>query len=76
MADDIEPILFKAQIIKVQTTVDGAIRLTLDLPETAIDVATKMMQAKQAGAILEIAAVPIEKQQVNNAIPSRSEWKP
>jgi hypothetical protein len=51
---------FKAQVTKVQTMVDGGIRIILDLPEDAIDIATKMMQAKQAGAMLEIAAVAVK----------------
>jgi hypothetical protein len=55
-----EVIHFKAQVAKVQTMVDGGIRIILDLPEDAIDTATKMMQAKQAGAILEIAAVAVK----------------
>ena len=52
-------IRFQAQVTKVQTMVDGGIRVILDLPETAIDTATKMMQAKQAGAVLEVAAIPV-----------------
>lgn len=58
MADE-NVIRFKAQVAKVQTMVDGGIRVILDLPEDAIDTATKMMQAKQAGAVLEIAAIAI-----------------
>ena len=52
-------ICFQAQIQKVQTLADGGLRLTLDLAESEIDTATKMMQAKQAGAVLEIAALPM-----------------
>jgi hypothetical protein len=55
-----ETIQFGATIYKVQTLVDGGIRVTLDLPETAIAQATKLMQARQAGAVLEVAAVAIE----------------
>lgn len=54
-----EAIRFSAQVAKVQTLADGGLRLVLDLPETAIDAATQLMQVKQAGAMLEVAAVPV-----------------
>jgi hypothetical protein len=54
-----EPIHFTAQVAKVQTLADGGLRLILDLPETAIDVAAEMMKVKQAGAVLEIAAIAV-----------------
>jgi len=53
-------IRFTAEVAKVSTLADGGIRLVLDLPESAIDTAKKMMEVRQAGAILEIAAVPVE----------------
>lgn len=56
-----EVIRFTAQVSKVSTLSDGGIRLIFDISETAIDTATKMMQVKQAGAILEIAAIPVNK---------------
>lgn len=59
-------IVFPAEIIKVQTMVDGAIRLTLDLPADQIQNAAKLMEANQRGAILEIAAVAIDKEIKNN----------
>ena len=58
-----EAIRFQAQVQKVQTLADGGIRLTLDLAETEIQTATQMMQVKQAGALLEVAAVPVEAKQ-------------
>jgi len=54
-----EPLHFTASVAKVQTMVDGGLRLVLDLPETAIDIAAAMMQAKQAGAVLECAVVAV-----------------
>lgn len=54
------PIRFTAQVVRVQTMADGGLRLILDLPETAIETATAMMQVKQAGAILEVAAIAIQ----------------
>lgn len=59
MIEDI--IRFSAQVSKVTTLVDGGIRITLDLPETDIETATKMMQVRQGGGVLEIAAVPVNK---------------
>ena len=56
-----EVIRFTAQVAKVQTLIDGGLRVTLDLDEGAIDPAAKLMQAKQQGAILEIAAIPIKR---------------
>jgi hypothetical protein len=55
-----EIIHFPAQIYKIQTTVDGAIRLTLDMPETQIDSARLLMECKMRGGLLEVAAVPID----------------
>lgn len=55
-----EVIRFSAQVSKVTTLADGGLRIVFDLAETEIEVAKQMMQVKQAGAILEVAAVPIE----------------
>lgn len=55
-----DAICFQAQVAQVKTMADGGIRITLDLSETAIDTAKSMMEARQAGAILEIAAVAIK----------------
>ena len=71
---------FPAQIYKLQTTVDGAIRLTLDMPETQIDSARLLMECKSRGGLLSIAAIPIEqvvtvKQKDSNAIQTRTERK-
>ena len=50
---------FKAQVAKVQTMADGGLRLILDMAETEIETATKMMQAKQAGCVLECAVLAV-----------------
>ena len=52
-------IRFAAQVSKVTTLADGGIRLVLDLAETEIEVAKQMMEARQRGAILEVAAVAV-----------------
>lgn len=55
-----EAITFPAQVYKVQTLVDGGLRLTLDLPETAIDAVSKLMECRRHGGLLEVAAVAID----------------
>ncbi len=57
MSDD--AIRFQAQVSKVTTLADGGIRLVLDLAETEIETAKLMMEARQRGAILEVAAVRV-----------------
>lgn len=58
--EDASPIIkFKAQISKVTTMADGGLRLVLDLSESEIEVAKKMMEVRLAGAILELVAIPV-----------------
>jgi fructose-1,6-bisphosphatase/inositol monophosphatase family enzyme len=52
-------IRFTASVAQVKTMADGGIRLVLDLPETSIDIAAAMMQARQAGAVLECACLAV-----------------
>lgn len=61
-----DSIRFKAVVNKVQTLADGGLRLTLDLSESEIKTATAMMECKQRGAVLEVAAVPIEAKKVSD----------
>ena len=49
-------IRFSAIVYKVQTLLDGGIRLTLDMPETAIAQAAMLMEAKQQGIPLVFEA--------------------
>jgi hypothetical protein len=77
--DDVA-IRFTAQVNKVQTLVDGGMRLTLDINLSAIETKSilALIGAKQPGVLLEVAAIAvcIEKQQENNnAFPTRSEWQ-
>ena len=51
-------IRFTAQVYKVQTLVDGGLRLTLDLVDAQPDTILKLIQAKQPGILIETAAVP------------------
>jgi hypothetical protein len=51
-------ITFPAEVKKVQTLVDGGIRVTLDLPESGRDVMGELAKCQQNGIILEIEATP------------------
>jgi hypothetical protein len=57
MADAIE---FVAEVQKVQTLVDGGLRVTLDLPETAIVEAAWLMTAKREGVPVCVRCEPDE----------------
>ena len=48
---------FTAVVYKLQTLVDGGIRLTLDLPETAIPQAAMLMECKREEIPLKFSAV-------------------
>ena len=74
-----EAIRFQAQVFKVATTIDGGIRLTLDM-NTDPDTMTKLIQAKQPGILLECACLAVntdllKNNEVSNAVPKRSEWQ-
>ena len=47
---------FGAIVYKVQTLVDGGLRLTLDLPEQAIPEAAMLMECKRDGIPLKFVA--------------------
>ena len=53
-----DPITFPAQIVKVQTLADGGLRITLDLPETAILAAAHLMECKRQGIPGDVSFVP------------------
>lgn len=48
--------MFQATVYKVQTLIDGGLRITLDLPETAISQAAMLMECKREGIPLIIEA--------------------
>jgi hypothetical protein len=77
MSDD--ALTFDATVAKVQTLVDNGIRVTLDLPETAIEAAAVLMALKRQGVALKVAVtIDVCKTVGNNAIsegPKRkSKW--
>ena len=47
---------FIAAVYKVQTLIDGGLRLTLDLPETAIPQAAMLMECKREEIPLKFIA--------------------
>lgn len=51
---------FVASIAKVQTLVDGGIRLTLDLPEHETLVMAQMAEMKRLNGLVKIHAEPYE----------------
>ena len=52
-----DPIQFSAIVYKVQTLVDGGLRLTLDLPESAIEQAAALMECKRVETPLMVTVV-------------------
>ncbi len=72
-------VTFHAEIYKVQTLVDGGLRLTLDLPETAIAQAAQMMDWKRNGAAIKIDCIAIQEQcldAVETRTKRKSSWAP
>jgi hypothetical protein len=53
-------IRFQAQVFKVQTLIDGGLRLTLDLGAIDPSVIVALFDARQPGVMLEVAAVAIK----------------
>ena len=51
---DNNAIVFNAAVYKLSTLVDGGIRLTLDLPETAIPQMAMLAECKRSGIVLEV----------------------
>ena len=49
-----ETIKFGAEVKKIQTTTDGGIRLTLDLPEQAREVMAELAKCQQDGVYLVV----------------------
>jgi hypothetical protein len=75
-----EPIRFDATVYKVQTLVDLGLRITFDLPESAIIAAAQLMTIKREGYVLHISAMadlqPNTEEKIERAtIPARTERK-
>jgi hypothetical protein len=61
-----ESVIFSAQVYKVQTLVDGGVRVTLDLPETAVMQMAQLAECQRFGVALSIVAMPIEENDLIN----------
>jgi hypothetical protein len=59
-------IRFQAQVFKVQTVIDGGLRLTLDLGQVDPSVIVALFDAKQPGILLEVAAVAVSAENLTN----------
>jgi hypothetical protein len=46
-------------VYKVATLVDGGLRISLDIPETAIMQAAMLMECKRMGVVLQVEATPV-----------------
>ena len=53
-----EKVIFWAQVAKIQTLVDGGIRVTLDLPEDAIMPMAQLAECKRFGAVGKVTFEP------------------
>ena len=60
MTNGNEAIVFPAQVQKVQTLADGGIRVTLDLPETAIPQMAMLAECKRQGLALEVTVKELD----------------
>jgi len=60
MSDTIDAVAFDATVYKVQTLVDGGLRVTFDLPETAIPQVSRLMEFKRTEQPLRVACAASE----------------
>ncbi len=64
---------FDASIYKVQTLVDGGLRVTLDLSEGAISQAAQLMVCKKNAVSVRALLTPIEANKISESIEKRRE---
>lgn len=71
-----DTLAFDATVYKVQTLIDNGLRVTLDLPEQAIEAAAVLMALKREGVALKVTVeIANCKATGNNAIPERPKRK-
>jgi len=58
MSESNEKIEFQAEVIRVQTMADGAIRVIMDMSEDSIMQMAQLAECKRWGAVLNVEAVP------------------
>jgi len=61
MQDPSETVTFQAAIARVQTLADLGLRVTLDLPETAVMEAGLLMAIRGSGVTVRVTVEPIER---------------
>lgn len=71
-----EAITFMCAVQKVQTLVDHGVRVTLDLPETAIMQAAMLMECKRMGVVLDVTALPVVQNQQSADTPDGKKGRP
>ena len=71
-----EPIQFVCTVEKVQTLVDHGVRVSFDLPETAIMQAAMLMECKRMGVVLEVTALPIVQDTTQPDAPDGKKGRP
>ena len=54
MTERSEKIKFQAEVIRVQTMADGALRVVLDMSEDNVMQAAQLMECKRWGAVLNV----------------------
>jgi ACT domain-containing protein len=75
MSDEPEPIRFTFNVVKIQTMVDGGIRMTLDLlPPTTNQTIMDLMDCRKPGIILECAALAIDIEKIEQNKESKQEY--
>ncbi len=62
MAKKNSVIRFSAQVWQVKTLVDGGMNVTFSLSEKELKAISQLLECKQRGAIVEIAAVPVKQE--------------
>lgn len=53
-------IKFTADVHQVKTLADGGIQVSLDLPETATEIARQLMDCRRNQVVLEVVILPRE----------------
>lgn len=51
---------FSASVFQIRTLVDGGMNVTLSLSDKDIKQIAQLLECKKAGAVLEVAAVPVK----------------
>lgn len=71
-----DPIRCVGTVYKVQTLVDHGVRVTIDLPETAIMQAAMFMECQRLAVVLDITALPLVQNETNADTPDGKKARP